>query len=884
MKNIGKHIIYLLVILCISGSALATIETTEKLWIQVPDHSLHLDTHDNTTRLEMQDYGTMNIPGKPRLPSRIFAVAVPPGAAIHNVEIHSGTVEQVPGRHSIDPVDLYLPLINLSEEELARYEAEYHANMEEVYSRSAFWPESPGWLLGEAGFRKYRLADIQINPVQYNPVTRELIHHKDIHILIEYTVTDFDTAITDSSSAMEQRAGQFILNYDQAKNWYPVDIPESGRDTYDLVVITTAALVDSITELVDFETNVKGRSVYVITVEEIEILVAGVDLPQKMRNFLRERYPTAVWGIEDVLLVGYYDDVPMRIVSQNMGYGRPKTDFYYAELSAPDNVNWDSNGNGRYWEDNDNADYYSEINVGRIPWSTPSIVADICQKSINFELNKNPAYKNNALLLGSFFWSDTDNAVLMEQIMNRPQMHNWSAVRMYEKNSTVYSSYPCDYPLIRSNVQDVWPDGQFAFTNMAGHGSYSGIYQMGYGSDSFWTSALCSTLSNDYPSIIFSVACSNSDTDYDNFGQYMLKDGAVGFVGATKVAYGSRNWSSPSDGSSQSLDYYFSDAVTSTDYTQGAAHQYGLVRNYQLNGWYYDKYEIAEWNLWGNPSLGLDYEDPTPTPPPTQTPVPTWTPIPTSTPTPLPTQTPIPTHTPIPTYTPVPTWTQAPDTPTANPTHTQMPTSTPQSPTATPPEPTSTPKPPTSTPSDPTSTPQVPTATPAPPTSTPPEPTSTPPQPTSTAQPPTETPPVSTETPQVPTETPVHTRTPYPTQPPGADVTLRVLMPSDFYRPGDPCECAIIIDNKGPMALKNLALFAVLDIQGEFFCMPDVNQFSYYPVDLPPGQAIQIVLPHFIWPDSCGSATHIKWYAGITDIAFSKVISNIDTFVFGWSE
>ena len=56
--------------------------------------------------------------------------------------------------------------------------------------------------------------------------------------------------------------------------------------------------------------------------------------------------------------------------------------------------------------------------------------------------------------------------------------------------------------------------------------------------------------------IIFADACSNSDTDDLNIGQAMLKQGGVGFLGATKVAYGMSAWNDPYDGSSQSLDLF----------------------------------------------------------------------------------------------------------------------------------------------------------------------------------------------------------------------------------------------------------------------------------------------------------------------------------------
>ena len=138
----------------------------------------------------MVDYGTMNIPGKPRLPSRIFAIAIPPDANVQNVRVLSEGIEHLPGRHTIDPVQMSLPLTTLSEAELAPYHAEYDRNRQEVYSKSEFWPMSIGEMLGESRLRKYRLIDVQINPVQYNPVTGELIHHKNISIKIDCTLSD----------------------------------------------------------------------------------------------------------------------------------------------------------------------------------------------------------------------------------------------------------------------------------------------------------------------------------------------------------------------------------------------------------------------------------------------------------------------------------------------------------------------------------------------------------------------------------------------------------------------------------------------------------------------------------------------------------------------
>jgi len=222
--------------------------------------------------------------------------------------------------------------------------------------------------------------------------------------------------------------------------------------------------------------------------------------------------------------------------------------------------------------------------------------------------NDDPTFKKNILLLGAFFWDNdpnprTDNAVLMEAKVDQLWMSDWMMTRMYEQG---YSTYPMDYDLTNSNVVSVWSSGTYGFVNWAGHGSPTACYRY-HPSTPFITSSDCSSLDDDYPAIIFADACSNSDTDYLNIGQAMMQQGGVGFLGATKVAYGMPGWNSPYDGSSQSMDYFFTTCVTSGDYTIGEAHQWALREMYTNGLWSYVKYEMFEWGaLWGNPDLAME--------------------------------------------------------------------------------------------------------------------------------------------------------------------------------------------------------------------------------------------------------------------------------------
>jgi hypothetical protein len=559
-----------------------------------------------------ENYGSLLVPGKPKLPSKIFSMAIPPGAKFVDLTFDSGGPVVLDGTFDILPTPLPRVIGDERADLYAQAKQGYDDNFDAVYTSDEPYPTVPVEFVRTAGYRKYNLVDIRVTPFAYRPLSGQLLHYPDISVEVVYDMPARPPEpMTDHLERTERIARQIVLNYDRAAEWYPHQ-ETKGRSLHDFVVITTESLTSSVQPLVDWETS-KGRIVEVVTTSWIDSNYTGYDQAERIRNFLRDKYPSGEWGIEHVLIVGHYDTVPMRRTAQDLGYGAPETDFYYAELSLPDSASWDADGDHQWGEDSDPIDFYSEVNVGRIPWSASATVLAICEKTVAYEQNNDPGFKNNILLLGAFFWNDdpnprTDNAALMEAKVDPSWMDDWTMTRMYEKNSDCWSFYDCDYPLTHSNVMSVWPNEQFAFVNWAGHGSPTSSHIYGEGAPAFISSSDCASLNDDYPAIIFADACSNSDTDHTNIGQAMIEQGAVGFVGATKVALGCPAWTDPSDGSSQSMDYFFTTYVTSGDYSQGEAHQQALRDMYVDGLWSYVEYEMFEWgSLWGNPDLALTY-------------------------------------------------------------------------------------------------------------------------------------------------------------------------------------------------------------------------------------------------------------------------------------
>ncbi|MHC4944376.1 MAG: C25 family cysteine peptidase [Planctomycetota bacterium] len=603
-----KLAVFLIAVLAVPALLSGAATAADMVSVTFPAGAYEVQETADGQKVLMEGFGRLPDQGKPYLPSKIFFVAVPPGAEVTGVTFETGERVELDKAFSIAPV----PLFKVCGQENPQVEAErlkeWQANHDSVYNGTDSYPASPVEFLGMAGYRKYNLAQVRVSPMEWNPQSGQLASFSEITVQVHYALPERlpdDVVLIDNQERTEKIARDIVANYEQAQAWYPGGAPKRGL--YDYVIITLDTLTTAVQPLVDWEVS-KGRTVNVVTTTWISANYTGYDLAERMRNFLRDKYPSAQWGIEDVCLIGHYDNVHMRRCWQDLGYGKPETDYYYAELSQPDSTSWDANGNHQWGENSDPIDFIAEVNVGRIPWSDVATVTNICNKSVAYEQNNDPSFKQNILLLGAFFWPNTDNAVLMTYKTNPthcPWMSDWTSTKLYEVG---YTSYSCDADLKWTNVRNTWSAGKYAFVNWAGHGSPTGCYIYYSTGEAFADTTTCNALNDDYPSIIFADACSNSDTDHLNLGQAMLKQGGVGFLGSTKVAYGCPGWNHPNDGSSQSLDYYFTSSVTSCDYTQGAGHQHAL-RTMVVNGlWGSTKYEMFEWGaLWGQPNLGMGF-------------------------------------------------------------------------------------------------------------------------------------------------------------------------------------------------------------------------------------------------------------------------------------
>ena len=582
------------------------------------------DLASGEQQIKMEGFGQLLKAGKPKLPSKVFAIAIPSGAQVVSVELTGLDAVELPGTYNIVPVQAPLPGDN-NAEGMRRAQEMYEKSYQATYGKDDPYPAGPGKSLGQGGYRNYNLVQVRFSPFEYRPQSGKLVMYQRGLVTIEYVSAAGPLAggsVVEGIPEVEAAAQELLINYDQAEQWYQ-QAPAAGGDgepsggatttVYDYVIITTEALEDSVWPIANWETC-KGRLVAIRTTEWINTTYSGRDLAEKIRNFLRLTYGS--WGIVKVLLVGDIGEVPMRSCytpNWNGTWGYYPTDYYYAELSYDDDDSWDDDNDGRYGEEGqDSVDFLKEVDVGRIPWSDPCTVEHICMKMAEYEYSTDMSYKRNVLLPKAFWDGETeptvtDNAVLGDMMLNNFfNGAGWSKWRLYEdyNNNT---THVYDDTLTHTHMVDYWSSNHYGYVCWSGHGSATTVaYNDGYGHISFIYSTDCTSLNDNYPSLIYSNSCSTANPQYaNNLGRQTLKQGGVGFVGSTRVMGYMPGWDELSDGWGNTLAYRFSYYVHSGGIPVGLSHQQALRDMYTTYSWNDEWSSMFEYVLYGNPDMRI---------------------------------------------------------------------------------------------------------------------------------------------------------------------------------------------------------------------------------------------------------------------------------------
>ena len=176
----------------------------------IPVGNYEIESTDQGDIVTVEDYGRLLVPGKPDLPTKIFAIAIPPSAQYVDISYDTGERIELPGEYNVRPIPLP-QVIGVEKPEVREKEDQvYNENYEITYNIDEIYPASIVEFERTAGFRKYNLVDVRVNPFSYKPLSGKLTYYPDITVHVSYTFPEGYDPTEIMFDEVESAAVQFV--------------------------------------------------------------------------------------------------------------------------------------------------------------------------------------------------------------------------------------------------------------------------------------------------------------------------------------------------------------------------------------------------------------------------------------------------------------------------------------------------------------------------------------------------------------------------------------------------------------------------------------------------------------------------------------------------
>jgi hypothetical protein len=509
--------------------------------------------------ISLTDFGSedirwLNNTGEPRIPWKIITVLLPPYADLSSVtcRVKQSAYEAVAGTWQVKPMP---PVATWDENGQAvivwpEDKRIVDGRDVDIYERDAFWPEEEARLSGKGRLRKWRLVEIAIPLIRYNPVSGQLLQLANAEITVDFQrgarLLDIDRPDPLGRARVQKIAANFaqaVDAYDKAASGDSSnDLPaingsgEQGGDSPNpastgYCILTTSAIQSASTKLNAFVSHKQsqGFNVQVVT-ESVWGGGLGDIAANNIRAWLSSNYFTN--NILYVLLIGNPHPgtgaVPMKMCISDH-----PTDYFYAELT----VDWDKDRDGIYGEEGAEAtqgnevEKYFEVFTGRIPYYGNITDLDhILQKTIDYENAADTQWRRNTLLPMVPLDDSTPMYQLGERIKtDHLEPKSISSVRIYDKNYDAIP--PPEYLRSQRYPATEWSQGKYGLIVWATHGWSQGASGIISTSD-------VPSLNDSFPGATWQGSCSNSEPEVSqNLAYSILKKGGIATIGATRLSW-----------------------------------------------------------------------------------------------------------------------------------------------------------------------------------------------------------------------------------------------------------------------------------------------------------------------------------------------------------
>jgi hypothetical protein len=527
----------------------------------------------------------LNEPGKPVLPCWTFTLVIPQGMKVGNVRITESGVNSIKADFPPYPAQ---PPVPVSRQTLP----EFVPPDRQVYNGVTPWPEER-YRVGSVGVKSgFRLVNITIYPVRFDPQSGSYLVSQQLGVEVDFVPDPGAEAYTLSPKQLQvfaEAVRSIVANPEDVSRYAPVK-KEIDFGTYDYVIITNATLEPYFQPLLNWRKRL-GWSGIIRTTTWINSNYSGRDLPEKIRNFVRDYFNN--YGTMWVLLGGDTAVVPARRARAYCAgeTGNIPCDLYYADLQ----YSWDANNDnvfGQYGVDT--TDLYYDLYIGRASVDDTIQVRTFVNKVITHESAPPTDYLRRILLVSGYLWSGYDETQSNDSIANITPA-GWS---------DVYIENPGNTTMVRDSLNH-----GFQFCHMVGHGNDYGIY---HNSTAYYSTSVISGHNNgSRVGLINSIACYPGNFETSDCLAEASHNCATG--GALSVIMNSRyGWGTPPVlGPSEKLDirfydYFFNHDTMPIGLTHAESKEfYRGAANNSDGAWRWCYFEL---NYFGDPLL-LMYEN-----------------------------------------------------------------------------------------------------------------------------------------------------------------------------------------------------------------------------------------------------------------------------------
>jgi hypothetical protein len=252
----------------------------------------------------------------------------------------------------------------------------------------------------------WKITICTFTPVKYNPAKKTLTYFSKITLRIQTHADTESKASIRHLSASENilnRVKSFAMNPEMMERYPQREAPSTN---YGYLVISPAGFKNEFQPLITMYAGM-GMAVRVVTTDSISLTMPGIDLQEKIRNFIINQRQNH--NIEYVLLAGNPPLIPFRgFYCYVQSGGTPYTDsnipadLYYSGLDG----NYDANGNHIYGEIADNPDLLPEIAVARFTVNDTAELRNMIHKTVSYQTNPVPGEFTRPLLVGEYLYND----------------------------------------------------------------------------------------------------------------------------------------------------------------------------------------------------------------------------------------------------------------------------------------------------------------------------------------------------------------------------------------------------------------------------------------------------------------------------------------------